>query len=383
MTQSTPWAILACEFSDGGGTPVGDLDYMRNLYTDAGVGTGNLVDFFDVMSHGAVDLRGSRVFGWLDLKRPRTDYIGDVPRDKTPAGKLSREGLIALAKSVAVENGIDLTPFFSVVVATSPAVDLCGYRVPLGVIAATNSTPQLIAQEMAHNYGLEHARSYQGVFESGEYGDPTDIMSGPNCRGTYARYGLTGPGLNAAAMHGRGWLDESRIRRIDKEAEQFPITIDLRPLHARQLPGYLAVAMDDVYFEFRDLDGFDEGLAFPSILVHYLSDNVSYIYNGYTSDYGLRVGGKFTRGGESVPELPRTTATVDAIDPVNRTATVTVDYRPGTGPDIARRIEVTRKPWVIELDRLRRGDFREPVDIGARGFETLVVPADVFGSGPR
>src|SRR5207253_2328183 len=134
----------------------------------------------------------------------------------------------------------------------------------------TNTTPQLVMQEMGHNYGLQHSRSAQGTVESGDYGDPYDIMSGAECQGFYGPYGLAGPGLSAANMRGRGWLDESRVRHLNKATDRFPVTVTLRPLYARALPGHLAVSIEDTIIEFRDPVGFDAGLPKPVVLVHYL-----------------------------------------------------------------------------------------------------------------
>ena len=38
--------------------------YARHLFTGTGKGSGNIVDFYDAISHGRVDLSDSKVFGW-------------------------------------------------------------------------------------------------------------------------------------------------------------------------------------------------------------------------------------------------------------------------------------------------------------------------------
>lgn len=378
MAQSTPWAILVCDFDEGADTPISSLDYLRNLYTDAGVGTGNIIDYFDIVSHGAIDLRGSRVFARLALGRPRSDYIGNVGDDMTPQGKMNRNGLIRHARSVAAQNGIDLSAFFSVVVLTTPAVDLFGNIVPYGAVAATNSTPQLLLQEMGHGYGLEHSRSAQGPFESGDYGDRFDIMSGPNCQGFYGPYGLIGPGLSAANMRGRGWLDESRVLQLDPQTQQFPVTVELRPLHATELPGYLAVSLGDIFVTLRDPTGWDAGLTEPVVLVHYLDADVSYLSCGTRGQDALAVGDDWWWGSEFESELPWTEMHVDAIDQVNRTATVTIRYRQGTGPHIDIYIDVTKlPPW--DLKDFVVDDLRQPVWRSGDLVFQHVVPTEITG----
>jgi hypothetical protein len=359
MARSTPWAILVCEFNDSGAR-TGSLEDLRNLYTDSGVGTGNIIDYFDTVSHGAIDLRGSQVFGWLDLDRPRTDYIGAAPDATTPAGKLNRRGLVAHAKSVAAQNDMDLAPFFSTLVLTTPSVDLFGNITPIGAVGATTTTPQLLLQEMGHNYGLEHSRSAQGPFESGEYGDPFDIMSGPNCQGFYGRYGLIGPGLSSANMRAVGWLDESRVLRLNKETDQFPVTVELRPLYARELSGHLAVAIDDTIITLRDPVGWDAGLPAAAVMVHYLDQGISFLHTGTNNQNTLAVGESWWWGSEYKTELPWLAAKVDAIDTTNRTATVTIRYRPGTGPHDDLTIEVLKPPWRLDREVLQLNQIREP-----------------------
>ena len=66
------------------------------------------------MSHGRLDLSGSRVFGWYTLSARRSDYVGNVYPQ--PAGKLNRNGLLDAGKAAATAAGVDLTRFDGVVV---------------------------------------------------------------------------------------------------------------------------------------------------------------------------------------------------------------------------------------------------------------------------
>ena len=80
-------------------------------------------------------------------------------------------------------------------------------------------------------------------------------------------YGLYGPGLNAANMRDRGWLDRSRVLSLDSGKGVLPPTVQLRPLHARELPGYLALEIDDYIIEFRDKRGWDVGIPESAVFV--------------------------------------------------------------------------------------------------------------------
>jgi hypothetical protein len=74
----TPWAILLCKFSDNATEPF-PRSFYENLFTISGLGTRNMADFFSDMSHGQLDLRDSKVFGWYTLSQKRSDYTGSGP----------------------------------------------------------------------------------------------------------------------------------------------------------------------------------------------------------------------------------------------------------------------------------------------------------------
>ena len=106
--ESSPWAILVVSFNDDP-TPSSSLASYQQLFTGAGTGTMNMVDYFADMSHGKLDLSGSQVFGPYVLNRPRSDYVGNVYPQ--PAGKLNRNGVLDLAKATATAAGVNLAAF--------------------------------------------------------------------------------------------------------------------------------------------------------------------------------------------------------------------------------------------------------------------------------
>src|SRR5262249_14309016 len=100
-----------------------------------------------------------------------------------------------------------------------------------------------LGHEMGHGYGLSHSR-IDGSDQDCQ--DPWDIMS-INAWPTPAPdldYGRRGPGLNAANMRGRGWLDDSRV--WGAPLGDFNQTIQLRPLHRHDLPGILAAELPPI-----------------------------------------------------------------------------------------------------------------------------------------
>lgn len=74
------------------------------MFTTAGAGTLNMVDYFDKMSHGNVDLSGSQVFGWCTLPNPHTDSPAYVVNTEDEPLKVTKaqNWLVDLARSVAM-----------------------------------------------------------------------------------------------------------------------------------------------------------------------------------------------------------------------------------------------------------------------------------------
>jgi len=133
------------------------VDHYEKLFTAAGAGTLNMVEFFADMSHGKLDLSGSKVFGWFRLPATRASYVGNVYPQ--PAGKLNRNGLLDLAWHTAQAKGVNLSNFAGVCVSGYGSVDLCGWVGGMAALCDSNTLqPSLLGQEMGHGYGLDHAR---------------------------------------------------------------------------------------------------------------------------------------------------------------------------------------------------------------------------------
>jgi hypothetical protein len=328
---ATPWAILLCKFSDVSTEP-----YLRSRYeeifTSAGAGKFNMVDFFRDMSHGHVDLSGSRVFGWYTLEQKQSDYKG---RGDNPKG---RDDMLGWARQAAAKAGDDLSGFFNIVVTTNASVDLFG-----GIKGAfaddgrkengmTQLSPSLLGQEMGHGYGLNHSR-IDGSEEDRQ--DRWDVMSTADAcfmarHPVYAELDdqgrpvfLIGPGLNAANMWGMGWLDLTRTWTTGWDVNNEG-TVQLRPLHRPDLQGYLCARIADFFIEFRMNELWDARFPAPVILVHDYPDGHSYIHRGKSRRADLLVGDSFRWGSD--PSLPVHGAgfeiSVTDIDANARTATI-------------------------------------------------------------
>lgn len=292
MRASSPWAVLLCKFRDDDTEPY-DRQRYRDLFTRDGLGKSGMVDYFDAISHGQLDIGGSEVFGWFTIDKNRAEYLGLE----------SRGDILGWARQAAASAGVDLSPFFSIVVVMNVPTDLFGG--PDGVCCddgrlpdngMSGLSPSFLGQEMLHGYNLDHART-NGSEE--DYTDRYDIMSTAaadmaphpifverDMRGNPVF--LMGPGLNAASMDALGWLDRGRVWASG--ARRLTAEIRLRPLHRRDLPGYLAARIGDVYLEYREPRVWDGGLSEAVVLAHRFQDGHSYLAQGRSGGVALRAG---------------------------------------------------------------------------------------------
>ncbi|MGH8856681.1 MAG: hypothetical protein ACREXG_01405 [Polaromonas sp.] len=342
---ASPCAVLLCKFSDDSSEPYPRQRYEQ-LFTPAGAGRFNMVDFFADMSHGQLDLGGSKVFGWYTLPKKKSDYAGS---GINPQG---RQDLINWARAAAAEDVPDFSVYKPVVVCTNVSIDLFGG--PGGVVCdARAPSPSLLGQEMGHAYGLDHSRA---AGSGADCNDPFDTMStaGWPTMGNHPVFTeldaqgqplfQVGPGLNAANMWSMDWLDPSRVWSAD--AEEYGTTVELRPLHRHDLAGYLVARVGEFFFELRLPERWDSGIAEAMVLVHTFSDGHSHLHREHVptgpgealriARQSLLAGSRFQVGDESDPLGRLIQVHVAAIDPQARTATLIVrrhvDRHPKAGP---------------------------------------------------
>jgi hypothetical protein len=196
----------------------------------------------------------------MTINANRSDYAGNIADKDVPKGKFNRNGLMALGYQTALNNKVPLNDYDGIVYSFSSTIDLFG---ALGAMAAVCDTaslwPALLGQEMGHGYGLDHSRA-DGSTQ--QYMDIWDIMS-TNVGGTFStpdtNYTFVGPGMNAWNMRSRGWLNENRVWK--PQFEHFGTQdVVLRPLHRRDLSGYLAAELGPYLVEFRVAERWDAGL---------------------------------------------------------------------------------------------------------------------------
>lgn len=335
------------------------------MFTSAGAGKFNMVDYFRDMSHGNLDLDGSQVFGWLSLGKRTSDYTGSGTNEQ------GRRDLIDWARKAATDSGVDLAKYFSVVVVTNWPADVFGGST--GAVCGGDSfPPSIIGQEMGHTYGLHHSRA-EGSTQ--DYMDQWDVMSNASPLMSPHPYFTErdnrgnplfsiGPGLNAANMWGRGWVDLTRAWTANDMS--IGTTVQLRPLHRHDLPGYLMAQVDHYFIEFRMPELWDAKLPDPVVLVHTLVDGISYLQTGVTGSQGLTVGDAFRLGDPADKLGPLTEVKVADIDPVNHTATINVtlehDRHPKSGPAvIIEGVSEDAGGWVIVGGKVKKIPPRSPL----------------------
>src|SRR5262245_58726737 len=131
--MKTPWAVLLLKLSDQNAQPFSRA-YAERMFTAAGAGTGNAVDYFRDVSHGRADLGDSAVFGWFrmshakaDLDAYRLEKIAEDKKNGTAlANRLTRQRIVDWGLETAAEHDVDLSPYFATILVFSGGVDYFG-----------------------------------------------------------------------------------------------------------------------------------------------------------------------------------------------------------------------------------------------------------------
>ena len=277
--------------------------YVDQLYTMAGKGTNNLIDYYEDMSHGNLDITDNTVFDWINYNHTVQDLMDEWNRAKDEQKRLLLRSGVPEAKAedqanvhanrtrrgkitewgneAASANNISLAGYDVIVYIFNVSVDLFGSpgRAVISWNPGTNNHAansidlSCASHEVGHALGLSgHSRLENSI---DEYGDQWDIMGNNHFlsdkSGTQipplTPYYTYGPGLNAAYMDLLGWLDKSRMFTASGSA-----SFQLRPLHRRDLPGWLSarlqIGYETLFLEFRMNEKWDSSLPAPCVLLH-------------------------------------------------------------------------------------------------------------------
>jgi hypothetical protein len=367
--------------------PIGHA-YLRQMFTGEGAGQGNLVDYFLDVSHGKLDISGSKVFPWLDLPSdtftlgsyylwsqyyPKLESLtaSGIPEEQagwmagTMANAVLRKFIKGLARDEIKKVGLDVSSYFGLIFVVSSFLD------PREFLVIADNSPRDdrlfgldlsgVASEMGHGLGLEDSVRQNASAERTDYWDLMSVY-GPRLgfpgdfdkkETAYFAQGNVrpsaspplpftrhGPGLNAANMQVMGWLDNSRVVTVGRAD-----TVVLRPLHRRDLPGHLAARVGSYLLEFRMNERWDVGIPQPCILMHEVGwqsatgkarSELIVAHKSPVSRPELLEGDVFEKGDPLDLFSSHLKIRVEEINPGTRVARISVSLRPPRQPPSVR-----------------------------------------------
>jgi M6 family metalloprotease-like protein len=381
MVTSTPWAFILFKFSDENREPQ-TLEFYKTIFTASGRGTHGIVDYWEAVSHGQVDLGGSAVFGWFTIDQSLAQWRADFAQLGMDIGALEQlrqdaaASVLIEAAQARVQAGfkkvrndvfeqvltsarraeIPVEDFFGVVAVSNATFDLWGSSTRKALISGEATDLGGLAHEMGHGYGLGHSMDTRRE----DYTDWWDIMSYANC--AMARFpehsyftANCGTGLNAAHLLRLGWLDPTRVVTWMRPASGGETTVRLSALSSPETGEALALRVNDWVVAFRFPEGWDNGLPRPCVTVHteemLANSAVSMLTSVLQTSASGRQDGQVGDVFHLMPDnvlvarfSDYLALRVDAIDSAQRTATVSVIFVEGSH-EFESQPQIQR--WVI------------------------------------
>jgi hypothetical protein len=322
-TIDWPWAILLCKFSDVPAEPQ-PPQYYSELYTANG--TGGVCDYWRTVTCGTLDLSDSRVFGWFGMNHASSEVHSLVfPGERW---KLVQWGIDA-----AQANGVDVSPFRSVLVVHNYGVD---HGFAGNGVVIVHGDPAVcefgfICHEMGHGHGLPHSWAANPDFQ---YGDGWDVMSFATTTFQFpitfnGTQGAATVGLNARNLEALGAVPAGRT--WEPAGPDFSAALTLDPLNqpllgshgqlmARIPPSATRPArpsQSTYLVEFHRKAGWDQAIPQDAVSVREVRANGnSYLQPG--------MWGQLTANQEYVTPDPSVNIRVSGIDPAQGTASVRI-----------------------------------------------------------
>ena len=282
--SKTPWAVLRCtphgEASTTAPVPSSYANnreqYFKDLFTVAGKGRGGIYDYFGQLSGNIDLLAGTTVYPWVELAEDISvvSQWGWVTAaqpcldESVSAGVVNPDdlrnpektyGLIVIMNTFGGQQG-----------ASAVEMTISGQKRTLPLAGFTKATlsPNSVAHEMGHGYGLAHGECTSDP--SVEYCDRWDVMGGwggdpaqfvnPSFNawvknysggnnpgpGVWVNLGWSGPGINAPHLAYLGWIPSAKTCVLGAGACEFVTTgleVTLAALGHAETPGVFQVGI--------------------------------------------------------------------------------------------------------------------------------------------
>ncbi|TDF59518.1 hypothetical protein [Cupriavidus sp. L7L] len=272
-----PWSVILCRFK-GDPADASREGFAERFFHEAFTpGTGGLIEYWHEVSHGGVDVTGSRVFGWVETDIRRID-----------AGGIGRAALIDAGIRAAQARGDDpLTGFHSQIVVYTrnwakdgapPGADWRNPEwAPFWIDGSADGrgrvclTPpfdgNITAHEMGHGFGMHHDVG-PGLTTASDYSDPACILS-QNGAFIQPRWNVAfGPAVCLPHMVQKNWLPPGRLFIDDGNWMRAGITLPLAPISRPGARANLGIKLRNVranpawdyYLEYCLPEGWNRGV---------------------------------------------------------------------------------------------------------------------------
>ncbi len=272
IPEQRPYAVMLCKFKDQQPDPKLEK-YFREIFTP---GTGGLIEYWHDVSLGAVDVSGSRVFGWIELDVVRMDLEKDHLNH-------SRAGLINLAIAATQKAGFDITGFPNKIAVFThnytrdvQCTNVCGHFWLDGSFSGGNvSAPphmhsgSVLAHEMGHGLGFP---------DDDVYNDKYCIMSA----GRVLSFAhpvwnnvLFGPTMSFPQLAIKNWTLPGRVLTVNSNWVNATTATNfmLAPMSDRKIDACIGVilpaddgnSVGDYYLEYQRSIGWNQSI--PASLV--------------------------------------------------------------------------------------------------------------------
>jgi hypothetical protein len=287
VTGTTRWVTLACRFSD-----IATEQQTPAFFTSQyGTAPGQLGHYWSEVSHGKINLAGSRAHGWFGLPLPRDAYVTLVDgEEKADLDKLFTDCAAVADPTVDFAGVQGVNMMFN--------GDLDGYAWGGGACATLDGVrrcPRVtwnppwsfgnlapLAHEMGHGYGLPHSDNSDG--DDDTYDNPWDVMSDAWRNAMHdATYGALPKHINIQQRDRLGWVDAAR--KLVIPAGNFSTTqvaLDFAHINGATRPQMIVLAMParpDPYatvtytLEARRRTGtYESALAGDAVIIHKVED---------------------------------------------------------------------------------------------------------------